>query len=128
MSDKHSQDTRSFAPDKQANPCNNLSQYKAIKIRKKWFNWKSTPFPISKIEKPEVNKLFQRYLGLEDVIAPPLGFYRVYVGEGNNSSLILRTLKAKGYWTAVDSVDDNPHFVWTQSSSKKFCQQLTQRY
>jgi hypothetical protein len=51
---------------------------------------------------------------VQNVSPPSLGFYKIYVGEGNNSQLIKQCLKSKGYWVLVDSLADKPNFVWTQ--------------
>ena len=64
--------------------------------------------------------LIRFYLNIGAINPIPNGFYRAYIGPGNNCTLIKKTLKERGYWTIVDSLSDNPHFVWTQLRCKKF--------
>ena len=40
--------------------------------------------------------------------------YKVYVGNGNNSSLIKILMKRKFWWVLVDKITNDVNFVWTQ--------------
>ena len=64
--------------------------------------------------------MIRGYLGVSNVNPLSHGYYRVYVGYGNNCGLIKKMLKEKGYWQIVDRIQDNPHFVWTQLKSQFF--------
>ncbi len=46
--------------------------------------------------------------------------YKAFIGQGNNSGLIRKTLKARGYWNIVDSIEEDTNFVWTQLRNNKF--------
>ena len=81
---------------------------------KKVYNWKTAPFPLQKISKLEFFSLIQSYLHLNEVKPIPSGYYRAYIGGGNNCNLVKKILKERGHWCFVDSLDDDPHFVWTQ--------------
>ena len=83
-------------------------------------NWKNTSFPLVNIDKTELNKILKRYHMVPDIEAPFLGFYKFYVGEGNNSQLIKKCLKSRGYWMQVDFLADSPNLVWTQLPWEEF--------
>ena len=86
---------------------------KTIRYRKKTFNWKKEPLTIEKINKEEFLNLLRGYACLNSIQEINIGFYRAYVGNGNNGNIVRQKLKDRGYWMFVDSLDDNPHFVWT---------------
>ena len=41
------------------------------------------------------------------------GYYKVYLGEGNNSQQIGRLLKSKGWWSITEDITE-AHLIWTQ--------------
>lgn len=48
------------------------------------------------------------------------GMYKAFIGRGNNSALVRKCLKARGYWTIVETMEEDVNFVWTQIRSNKF--------
>ncbi len=45
--------------------------------------------------------------------------YKAYIGPGNNSKLIKKCLKNRGYWQFTEQMnDDNINFVWCQGKIK----------
>jgi hypothetical protein len=46
--------------------------------------------------------------------------YKAYISNGNNSILIKRALKARGYWIIAENLDEDIHFLWTQTRNMKF--------
>jgi hypothetical protein len=50
---------------------------------------------------------------------PQHGLYRAYLGNGNNSSIIGKTLKNRSYWVIVDNIDQETNLIWTQLPIKK---------
>jgi hypothetical protein len=75
---------------------------KDIKNLKKY--WPHKPilcFPMIKIEKHQFSELIRLYLNINVSKQSSNGFHKVYLGNGNNSSLIGKCLKEKGYWTVV---------------------------
>ena len=68
--------------------------------------------------------MIQSYLHINEVKPISLGYYRAYIGPGNNCNLIKKILKERGYWCFVDSLDDDPHFVWTQEKCLRFFNKL----
>lgn len=55
------------------------------------------------------------------------GMYKAYIGRGNNSILVKKALKARGYWTITDTLEEDVNFLWTQSRNNKFFEQLAPR-
>lgn len=64
------------------------------------------------------------YANVEEIIPIQSGFYKAHVGYGNNCTLIKKLLKDRGYWTIVDTIEDDTNFVWTQIRSSKYINQL----
>lgn len=44
------------------------------------------------------------YVNISDIIPIQSGFYKAYIGNGNNSTLIKKLLKDRGYWIIVDNI------------------------
>jgi hypothetical protein len=55
------------------------------------------------------------------------GMYKAYFGKGNNSALVKKCLKARGYWTIVETMDEDVNFMWTQIRNNRFYDGLPQR-
>lgn len=53
--------------------------------------------------------------------------YKAYIGKGNNSGLIKRLLKDRGYWTIVEKYSEDVHFVWTQTKNDTLLKGLRRR-
>lgn len=51
--------------------------------------------------------------------------YKYFIGKGNNSSLVRSLLKARWWWTPVDSIDSpEVHLVWTQLRNNSVIESL----
>ncbi len=48
-----------------------------------------------------------------DEVTPSTGYYKAYVGEGNNAQLITRLIKNRSSWTITDDISE-ANFIWTQ--------------
>ena len=105
MSKQPSQKKYSF---KRERSCEELA-----KIR--YSSWKSRDFPFSEFPRTEAQRLFTYYLGVKEVTPTPSGNYKVYAGDGNNGSLIIRLLKNRGWWVSTDDINE-AHLVWTQNA------------
>ena len=49
--------------------------------------------------------------------------YKFYVGPGNNSELVIKTIRSRPWWSRVDSARE-AHFVWTANKHKKTIRKL----
>lgn len=61
-------------------------------------SWKSRSFPLVTLTKAEAILLFRYHLRILEVVPIVAGYYRVYIGEGNNGQLIGKLLKNRGFW------------------------------
>ena len=75
---------------------------------------------LNKIDKEMFSSLIRFYLEVGPVNPINSGFYRAYIGPGNNCGIIKKCLKERGHWMIVESLSENPHFVWTQLRTRKF--------
>lgn len=55
------------------------------------------------------------------------GMYKAYIGRGNNSVLVKKALKARGYWVITETLEEDVNFLWTQTRNNKFFEQLQPR-
>lgn len=62
-------------------------------VRKKKFNWRNEELCLERLNKEELFGLLRRYAGFRYIQEVNSGFYRAYVGGGNNSTLIRKLIK-----------------------------------
>lgn len=100
------------------NPASPASASKVLSP-KQLINKKSLGFGRNKLED---SKIWKKIFNVSNGIEPSPAYftnYLVFVGRGNNSSLVKKTLLARNWWSLTED-KDKANFVWTQWKDKAF--------